>query len=83
MPNSPSSTLNSPDFLGRVVASKVIAKDHEWLLLNLLAVAHRDGGQYTELAGLATSVVDALRIVDALHKDNAALKARLDRLTRG
>lgn len=54
---------------------------HEPLLLELLEHIHRDHGQYTTLAGLSVSVLDAIRIVDALHKDNAALKARLKKLT--
>ena len=53
------------------------------LLHSVLNAAHRDGGQYTTLAGSEVSTADAVKLVTALHKDNAALKARLDRLTRG
>ena len=83
MQSLPSSTPSEPDELTSVVAYNVDRFDYRALLITLLAVVHRDSGQYTELAGWTCSVVDALRIVDALHKDNAALKARLDRLTRG
>lgn len=74
---------SDPEKLERLVRRCVDKGDHVVLLESLLAVCHRDGGQYTQLAGLATSVVDALRIVEALHKDNAALKARLKKLTNG
>lgn len=32
-------------------------------LFNLLAVVHRDGGQYTYLHGVEESVIDALQII--------------------
>lgn len=83
MPNSRSSTSNKPDALTAIIDKAVSKGDLVTLLHSLLAVCHRDGGQYTELAGLTVSVVDALRIVEALHKDNAALKARLKKLTDG
>ena len=35
----------------------------EFMLCNLLAVIHRDGGQYTERHGLEKSVADAMTIV--------------------
>jgi len=65
------------------VDKSVAAGDYSTLLFTLLAVVHRDGGQYTHLAGWACSIVDAMRMVEALHKDNAALKARLDKLSNG
>lgn len=83
MPNSQSSTLSKADELTAIVSRHVESGNYRVLLGSLLAVCHRDGGQYSELAGLTVSVVDALRIVEALHKDNAALKARLKKLTNG
>lgn len=83
MLSSLSSTLNSRSFLNRFVEARVEREDYKDLLLNLLAVIHRDGGQYTTLTGLTTSVVDALCMVDALHRDTAALKARLEKLLNG
>lgn len=53
------------------------------MLDKLLSAVHRDGGQYTVLAGQEASTEDAVNIVLALHKDNAALKARLKKLTHG
>lgn len=50
-PISKSSTSNEP---------------HEAMLLELLAVIHRDGGQYTKLAGLQASYTDAKAKVEAL-----------------
>lgn len=72
---------SEPDKLTQLVTRSVDKGDYGTLLYSLLAVCHRDGGQYTELAGLTVSVVDAMRAVEALHKDNAALKARLKKLT--
>lgn len=41
--------------------------DYEDLLLNLLAVVHRDGGQYTEAHGVAKASSDAEKIVANYH----------------
>ncbi len=83
MPSSQSSTSSSGSFAEKVIENWVSNECYEDLLINLLAFIHRDGGQYTELAGLAVSYTDAWRIVDALYKDNAALKARLKKVTNG
>lgn len=83
MPSLPSSTSSNRDLDTMFVRSLIEQDDHKGLLLNLLAVIHRDGGHYTELAGLETSVVDAFRIVPALFGDIAALKARLAKVTNG
>lgn len=53
------------------------------LLLELLAVIHRDGGQYTTLAGLMTSLQTAHNSVNELRRKNAALTARIGQLSRG
>lgn len=83
MPSLPSSTLSNPDLLTSLVQKRVDNGDYVNLLDCLLAVCHRDDGQYTTLVGWTCSIVDALRMVEALHKDNAALKARLAKLTNG
>lgn len=90
MPSSGSSTSSKRDvsrYMDDLLRATVDGwcRDHNYqaLLYELLAYVHRDGGQYTALAGLPTSFVDALRMVEALHKDNAALKARLEKLRNG
>lgn len=45
------------------VSRATCCAEHEWLLRNLLAVAHRDGGHHTEAVGLAQSAADAERAV--------------------
>jgi hypothetical protein len=55
----------------------------EKMLNELLAVIHRDGGQYTTLAGLATSLETASYTVTELYRKNAALRARVGRLVSG
>lgn len=50
-PTSKSSTSNEP---------------HEAMLLELLAIIHRDGGQYTKIVGLEGSYKDAKAKVEAL-----------------
>jgi hypothetical protein len=57
--------------------------DYEALLLELLAVIHRDGGHYTTLAGLMTSLETAHYTVNELYRKNAALTARIGQLSRG
>lgn len=86
MPSSQSSTSSeSPEeaLIRDAIEGWAETGNHKALLVVLLSHVHRDAGQYTTLAGLATSVLDATRLVDALHKDNAALKARLKKLTNG
>ena len=49
--------------------------DFENLLLNLLAVIHRDGGQHTGKYGVEVSVIDATQIVaDAIVKEEMVEK---------
>jgi hypothetical protein len=40
--------------------------NYAYLLRNLLAVIHRDGGQYTAMYGIEKSVEDAMQIVSNL-----------------
>jgi len=86
MPSSRSSTSNKDAWdeqRRQHLLSLAAEGDNRALLLELLATIHRDGGQYTELTGVAVSVQDAEKLVLALYKDNAALKARLKKLTNG
>jgi hypothetical protein len=48
---------------------KAAANRYKWLLNEVLAVIHRDGGQYTKLSGYAVSVEDAIVNVQKMHKD--------------
>ena len=41
------------------IVGRVNAHDYLTLLMDLLAIIHRDGGQYTAIAGLAVSIEDA------------------------
>lgn len=56
--------------------------DYEALLLELLAEIHRDGGQFTKLAGFMTSLETAHRQVRELYRKNAALTARIGQLAK-
>jgi hypothetical protein len=66
MPTSKLSTLNEPDYKA--------------LLDELLAVIHRDGGQYTVLTGYAVSFNDAKYIVEDTRKKLLHLKERVRQL---
>jgi hypothetical protein len=59
MPNSKSLTSNDESYR-RLIYSLAENADYRALLIELLAVIHRDGGQYTQLTGLAVSVEDAI-----------------------
>lgn len=63
-------------FTRNLITRMVNKEDYKGLLGHLLAVIHRDGGQYTELAGLHVSLEDAFAKVFELHRESAALKAR-------
>ena len=58
------------------------AGDHEWLLNELLAVIHRDHGQYTKLAGLQASFEDALVSLETQSIELTGLR-RKSRLSKG
>lgn len=51
--------------------------DHLSLLRDILAIIHRDGGQYTELAGLDYSVIDAIEVIYDLRSANSTLRDQL------
>jgi hypothetical protein len=54
-------SLTSTDNIRRVLYTCMVEDgDYKALLNELLAVIHRDGGQYTDLAGFAVSVEDAV-----------------------
>lgn len=61
MPTMKSSTL-SEDYRS-LLKEKAAEGDYLFLLKELLAVIHRDGGQYTLLTGLTTSFEDAVNNV--------------------
>lgn len=56
--------------------------DHLSLLRDLLAVIHRDGGHYTELAGLDYSVIDAMSAFYDLLEANASLRSQVAQLLK-
>lgn len=62
MPNTKLSTSNE-ELRSALYAEKAAEGDYLFLLKELLAVIHRDGGQYTVLTGLATSVEDAVHAI--------------------
>lgn len=51
--------------------------DHKLLLDQLLAVLHRDGGQYTALAGYAVAVIDAMNNYYNLREEVERLRHQL------
>lgn len=60
MPTSKSSTSNDEARI-LLYREKAAEGDHLFLLKELLAICHGDGGHYTELAGLDYSVIDAVQ----------------------
>lgn len=62
MPNIKSSSLIDEGYR-QLLHQKAAEGDYLSLLTELLSVIHRDGGQYTILAGLPTSVEDAMKVV--------------------
>ena len=50
------------EFFEARTESLVFQGDHESLLLDLLAVIHRDGGHYVQKHGLAKAVIDAMKL---------------------
>ncbi len=53
---------------------------HTELLYELLAVIHRDGGQYTILTGVAISTIDAIYAVEDTRRKYFALSERIRQL---
>lgn len=81
MPTSKSSTSNNS--LHTVLLQQMVADgDYRALLVELLAHVHRDGGQYTQLAGFAVSVQDAIFQVNELRSINSVLERRIKQLTK-
>ena len=86
MPTSKSSTssLDAHALSYRsIVHERLDQKDYRWLLGELLAVIHRDGGHYTAIAGEEVSFLDAMEHIPELYRRNAALAARVGQLARG
>lgn len=52
-------------------------------LKSLLAVVHRDGGQYTTLVGLDASLADAEAKIAALYQERASMKRKLGSMMFG
>ncbi|HVI72778.1 MAG TPA: hypothetical protein VM656_14990 [Pyrinomonadaceae bacterium] len=76
MPTSKSSTLSEDaPFYRAYLKQKEVAGDYKALLDQLLAYVHRDGGQYTQLTGYATSVEDGIDIVLKTREELRDLKA--------
>jgi hypothetical protein len=67
MPTSKSSTSN---------------EDYKQLLDRVLAAAHRDGGQYTLIAGYDVSAEEACLQIRELYRKCAALQARIRQLVK-
>lgn len=84
MPTSKSSTSSDSWTLARrqLIADCIEKDDYKRLLLELLAVIHRDGGHYTELVGLQTSVEQAEHLIPETYRRLAALQARLGQLSK-
>lgn len=82
MPTSKSST-SSDGVRCRHFHELAANEDYRALLCELLARIHRDGGQYTQLAGFAVSFEDADLKVAELHNELAELRYRLKRLEDG
>lgn len=59
------------------------AEDWKKLLYDLLATIHRDGGQYTHLAGFAVSYTDAEAKVRELYQERASMKRKLGSMMFG
>lgn len=51
--------------------------DFECILKELLAVIHRDGGHYTLLAGLETSILEAFNLQYVMRDELRDLRAKL------
>ena len=72
MPTSKSLTSSERDYTSprhKLIDELVADGDHRALLIDLLSVIHRDGGQYTQLVGLTESFLDAEKeVVNARKK---------------
>lgn len=71
-PSSKSST-SSDELRSRYIADCLARGDHKALLLDLLAIIHRDGGHYTELVGLQASIEDAEKKVPLAYRKIASM----------
>jgi len=58
----------------KLIHQLVEAQDYRALLIEVLAAVHRDGGQYTQLAGLSASVEDAINRLTYERRELARLR---------
>lgn len=90
MPSTPSSKSSTSsecascmDWMAKCHESDVLGSHYcEWLK-GLLAAVHRDGGQYTTLAGTKESVEDAIKKVRELYQERASMKRKLGSMMFG
>ncbi len=75
-PTSKSSTSIDGNYQ-KLIQQLVAAEDWRALLIELLAVAHRDGGQYTQLAGVAVSMEDAINRLNYERQELAKLRREM------
>lgn len=73
------STNNLGDDYKRLIDDLVEEGNYEALLKELLAVVHRDGGQYYTLCGPSVAVLDGIINVQDLFYKNREMKDALDR----
>lgn len=84
MPTSKLSTSSDGYAAARrqLVAACIEKEDYKTLLLELLAIIHRDGGHYTVLAGLPASYELAEHTIPNTYRKLAAVSARLSKVAR-
>jgi len=75
-PTSKSSTSIDGNYQ-KLIQQLVASEDWRALLIELLAVAHRDGGQYTQLAGVAVSMEDAINRLNYERQELAKLRREI------
>lgn len=82
-PSSKSSTSSKPYYRAEHIAAKLAREDYKALLLDLLAIIHRDGGQFTTLAGLQASLETAEQVVPELFQEHASMKRKVGSMLFG
>ena len=81
MPSSKLSTSIDQTYKA-ILREKAAEGAYQFLLDELLAVIHRDGGHYTVLTGHDVSVADAMDLVLRLRHENRELHGELRRLRK-
>lgn len=86
-PSSKSSTssecANCDFWVAKCMESDELGSQYQEWLKELLSAIHRDGGQYTTLAGTKTSVEDAIKKIGELYRERASMKRRLGSMMFG